>query len=136
MTRARLGAPQLGSYSAATKIALSIMLLIAAFQTAWSVRQLDAVDDGTPRDYRVVLTYWSMVMAWAVVAISLATPYIHLAMPAVVRRRAGGAAAHVGSVLFGAYLILNAGVNRSKNTSSRRWSPAPPPRSTSASTSR
>ena len=75
-------------------------------------------EDETRKVYAVVLTYWSMVMAWAVVAISLATPtYIHVSLP----RSVWDAAPVVpllmfGSVLFGAYLILNAGVNRSKKT--------------------
>jgi len=65
-----------------------------------------------------VLTYWSMVMAWGVVAITaLSTPYIHLTMnpdwfgavPVVPLLMSG-------SVLYGAYYILNIGVNRSKRT--------------------
>ena len=94
-----LGSPGLlGSYSAASKIALSIMLLIAAFQTAWpAFANSMPSEDETRKVYAVVLTYWSMVMAWAVVAISLATPtYIHMSLPrTVVGRRAGGAAADV-----------------------------------------
>src|SRR4029078_4187616 len=59
-----------------------------------------------------------MVMAWGVVAITaLSTPYIHLTMnpdwfgavPVVPLLMSG-------SVLYGAYYILNIGVNRSKRT--------------------
>jgi O-antigen/teichoic acid export membrane protein len=110
---------QLGTYSAASKIALGIMLVISAFQTAWIPFANLIIDDGdAKRTYRAVLTYWSMVMAFGVVAITaLSTPYIHLAMnPAWF-----GAAPVVpllmsGSVLYGAYYILNIGVNRSKRT--------------------
>jgi O-antigen/teichoic acid export membrane protein len=110
---------QLGTYSAASKIALGIMLIVSAFQTAWIPFANLIIDDGdAKRTYRAVLTYWSMVMAWGVVAITaLSTPYIHLAMnPAWF-----GAAPVVpllmsGSVLYGAYYILNIGVNRSKRT--------------------
>jgi O-antigen/teichoic acid export membrane protein len=59
-----------------------------------------------------------MVMAWGVVTITaLSTPYIHLAM----NPQWFGAVPVVpllmsGSVLYGAYYILNIGVNRSKRT--------------------
>jgi O-antigen/teichoic acid export membrane protein len=109
----------LGSYSAASKIALSIMLLIAAFQTAWpAFANSMPSEDETRKVYAVVLTYWSMVMAWAVVAISMATPtYIHIALPPSVWNSAPVVPLLMyGSVLYGAYLILNAGVNRSKKT--------------------
>jgi len=110
---------QLGTYSAANKIALGIMLIISAFQTAWIPFANLIIDDGdAKRTYRAVLTYWSMVMAWGVVTITaLSTPYIHLTMnpdwfgavPVVPLLMSG-------SVLYGAYYILNIGVNRSKRT--------------------
>ena len=110
---------QLGTYSAASKIALGIMLIVSAFQTAWIPFANLILDDGdAKRTYRAVLTYWSMLMAWGVVTITaLSTPYIHLAM----NRRWYGAVPVVpllmsGSVLYGAYYILNIGVNRSKRT--------------------
>ncbi|HEY3766909.1 MAG TPA: oligosaccharide flippase family protein, partial [Gaiellales bacterium] len=110
---------QLGTYSAASKIALGIMLIISAFQTAWVPFANLILDDGDARrTYRAVFTYWSIVMAWGVVAITaLSTPYIHLAM----NPRWFGAVPVVpllmsGSVLYGAYYILNIGVNRSKRT--------------------
>jgi O-antigen/teichoic acid export membrane protein len=110
---------QLGTYSAASKIALGIMLVISAFQTAWVPFANLIIDDGdAKRTYRAVFSYWSIVMAWGVVAITaLSTPYIHLAM----NPRWFGAVPVVpllmsGSVLYGAYYILNIGVNRSKRT--------------------
>lgn len=110
---------QLGTYSAANKIALGIMLIVSAFQTAWIPFANLILDDGDARrTYRAVLTYWSMLMAWGVVTITaFSTPYIHLAM----NRRWYGAVPVVpllmsGSVLYGAYYILNIGVNRSKRT--------------------
>jgi O-antigen/teichoic acid export membrane protein len=110
---------ELGSYSTAAKLALAAMLLIAAFQTAWpAFANSMPTEDETRSVYRLVLTYWSMVMAWAIVAISLMTPpYVHLTLP----RPVWDAAPVVpflafGAVLYGAYMILNAGVNRSKKT--------------------
>ena len=110
---------ELGSYSAASKIALGIMLPIAAFQTAWVPFANSFTDEAeAKRTYRAVFTYWTMLIAWAVVAISLfAPPYVHLLMP----RTWWGAAPVVpllagGSALYGAYMILSIGVNRSKRT--------------------
>jgi O-antigen/teichoic acid export membrane protein len=109
----------LGSYSVAAKIALSIMLLIAAFQTAWPAFANSMPTEDETRDvYRLVLSYWAMVMGWGVVVISLLTPiYVHHSLP----RSVWNASPVVpmlmlGAVLYGAYLILNAGVNRSKKT--------------------
>lgn len=109
----------LGSYSVAAKIALSVMLLIAAFQTAWPAFANSMPTEDETRDvYRIVLSYWSMAMGWAVVVVSLLTPpYVHHSLP----RSVWNAAPVVpmlmlGSVLYGAYMILNAGVNRSKKT--------------------
>jgi O-antigen/teichoic acid export membrane protein len=65
-----------------------------------------------------VLTYWSVVMGWGLVAISLtAPPYIgyflpkntHGAMPVVTLLAAG-------TVLYGGYLIVNIGVTISRRT--------------------
>ena len=110
---------ELGSYSAASKISLGIMLPIAAFQTAWVPFANSFTDeDEAKRTYRAVFAYWSALIAWAVVALSLfAPPYIHLLMP----RDWWGAAPVVplltaGSALYGAYMILSIGVNRSKRT--------------------
>jgi O-antigen/teichoic acid export membrane protein len=110
---------ELGSYSVAAKLALSVMLLIAAFQTAWPAFANSMPTEDETRDvYRLVLTYWSMAMGWAVVVISLAVPpYIHHSLP----RSVWDASPVVpmlmlGSVMYGAYMILNAGVNRSKKT--------------------
>ena len=110
---------ELGSYSAASKISLGIMLPIAAFQTAWVPFANSFTDeDEAKRTYRAVFSYWTALIAWAVVALSLfAPPYIHLLMP----HTWWGAAPVVplltaGSALFGAYMILSIGVNRSKRT--------------------
>src|SRR4029078_9554506 len=74
---------ELGSYSAASKISLGIMLPIAAFQTAWVPWANSFTDEGdAKRTYGAVSSYWSTLIAWPVVALSLfALPYIRLLMP-------------------------------------------------------
>jgi O-antigen/teichoic acid export membrane protein len=108
-----------GSYSAASKVALAVLLPIAAFQTAWPAFANSLPSEReTKATYRLVLSYWSMAMGWIVVAISALTPpYVHLAFP----RPVWDAAPVVpllmfGSVLYGVFMILNAGVNRSMKT--------------------
>ena len=114
---------ELGSYSAASKISLGIMLPIAAFQTAWVPFANSFTDeDEAKRTYRAVFSYWSALIAWAVVAMSLfAPPYIHLLMP----HAWWGAAPVVplltaGSALYGAYMILSSASTARSGRSSRR----------------
>jgi O-antigen/teichoic acid export membrane protein len=115
-----LASPEaLGSFSAASKIALGIMLLIAAFQTAWAPFAHSILDDGEARNtYRAAFSFWAMVMCWGLVAISAFTPpYVRLAFP-----RQWWDAENVvplligGSLLYGAYMIVRIGVNRSGRT--------------------
>ncbi len=112
-------AEALGSFSAASKIALGIMLLIGAFQTAWAPFAHSIHNDSEARStYRAAFSYWAMVMCWALVAISALTPpYVRLAFPA----RWWDSASVVplligGSILYGAYMIIRIGVNRSGRT--------------------
>ena len=112
-------AAALGSFSAASKIALGIMLLIGAFQTAWAPFAHSILDDEEARrTYRAAFSYWAIIMCWGLVAISALTPpYVQLAFPAqwwdaapVVPLLIGG------SILYGAYMIVRIGVNRSGRT--------------------
>ena len=70
------------------------------------------------RTYASVLTYWSVVMGWGLVAISLtAPPYIGYFLP----KNTQGAMPVVtllaaGTVLYGGYLIVNIGVTISLRT--------------------
>ncbi len=116
----RLASPEaLGSFSAASKIALGIMLLIGAFQTAWAPFAHSILDDDEARrTYRAAFSYWAIVMCWGLVAISAFTPpYVRLTFPS----RWWDSAPVVplliaGSLLYGAYMIVRIGVNRSGRT--------------------
>jgi len=112
-------AADLGIYSAASKIALGIMVLIGAFQTAWvPFANSIADDDDARRTYRLAFSYWSVWTVWALVAISVAAPlYIHLTMPSDWWDASDLVPLLMaGSVCWGAYMIINIGVNRSKRT--------------------
>jgi O-antigen/teichoic acid export membrane protein len=112
----------LGVYSVAARVAVPALVLMAAFQTAWApfahdVRGQEG-DEQAKRTYASVLSYWSVVMGWGLVVITLlAPPYILYAMP----KSAHGAVPVVtmlaaGIVLYGGYLIVSVGVSISKRT--------------------
>ena len=116
------GHQELGTYSVAARVAVPVLVLMGAFQTAWApfahdVRGQEG-DDQAKRTYASVLTYWSVVMGWGLVAISLtAPPYIGYLLP----KNTQGAMPVVtllaaGTVLYGGYLIVNIGVTISRRT--------------------
>lgn len=112
----------LGSYSAAARVSMAMAMVMGAFQTAWApyahqVRGTEG-DEQAKITYARVLTYWSLVMGWGLIGISLvAPPYIRATFPAstwdaipVVPLLA------IGIVLYGCYLIVNIGVTVSRKT--------------------
>jgi O-antigen/teichoic acid export membrane protein len=112
----------LGSYSAAARVSMAMAMIMGAFQTAWApyahqVRGTEG-DAKAKVTYARVLTYWSVVMGWGLVGISLlAPPYIRATFPSstfdaipVVPLLA------IGIVLYGCYLIVNIGVTVSRKT--------------------
>ena len=114
--------PALGSYSAAARVSMAMAMIMGAFQTAWApyahqVRGTEG-DAKAKITYARVLTYWSVVMGWGLVGISLlAPPYIRATFPSstfdaipVVPLLA------IGIVLYGCYLIVNIGVTVSRKT--------------------
>ena len=78
--------PTLGSYRRRPKVALGVMLVVGAFQTAWppfahSIRGEEGARSPSRRS-GAVFTYWAMVMGWAVAALTLiSAPYIRIAFP-------------------------------------------------------
>jgi O-antigen/teichoic acid export membrane protein len=101
---------------------MAMAMVMGAFQTAWApyahqVRGTEG-DEKAKITYARVLTYWSVVMGWGLVGISLlAPPYIRATFPTstfdaipVVPLLA------IGIVLYGCYLIVNIGVTVSRNT--------------------
>jgi O-antigen/teichoic acid export membrane protein len=113
------GAHDLGVYSAAAKVALGVMVVVGAFQTAWPPFAHSIRGEATAKDtFRLVFSYWAMLMGWIVVALTLlSAPYIALSFPEATH----GAIPVVpllmaGSVMYGGYLVINTGVTFSKKT--------------------
>jgi O-antigen/teichoic acid export membrane protein len=110
---------ELGSYAVASKVALAVMVAVGAFQTAWppfahSIRG----EDTAKQTFRQVFTYWSVLMGWAVAALTLiSAPYIRLAFPGEVHNAIPVVPMLIaGSVLYGGFMIVNIGVTFSKKT--------------------
>jgi O-antigen/teichoic acid export membrane protein len=112
----------LGAYSGAARVAVAMGVIMGAFQTAWapfahSVRGEEG-DEVAKQTYAAVLTYWSIVMGWGLVAVSLAAPpYMRIAFP----KNTWSAIPVVpllsaGIVLYGCYLIVNIAVTVSRKT--------------------
>lgn len=113
------GKGDLGSYSIAAKLSLGIMLVLGAFQTAWppfahSIRG----NDQARQVIREVFTYWNAVMCWALVALTLVSaPYVELALASDVHNALPVVPLLMGgAVLYGAFTVVNMGVNISMRT--------------------
>lgn len=109
----------LGSYSVAGKIALGIMLVVGAFQTAWPSYAFSLNDDAAAkRMMREVFSYWAVLTCWALVAATMASaPYVRLALaPNVADSLPVIPLLMAGTVLYGAFLVVNQGVGYSMRT--------------------
>lgn len=124
----RLASPEeLGEYAAAAKVAAGMTLFLAAFQSAWTpfahALRGEEGDEVAKRTYAEVFTFWSVVMGWGLVALTVASaPYIELTFPEGAREDAIPVVPLLatGVVLYGIYLIVNIGVTISKRT---QWTP-------------
>ena len=124
----RLASPaELGEYAAAAKVAAGMTLFLAAFQAAWTpfahALRGEEGDEVAKRTYAEVFTFWSVVMGWGLVALTVASaPYIALTFPEGAREDAIPVVPLLaaGVVLYGIYLIVNIGVTISKRT---QWTP-------------
>jgi O-antigen/teichoic acid export membrane protein len=113
------GAEELGVYSAGAKVALGVMVVVGAFQTAWPPFAHSIRGEAVAKDtFRLVFSYWSMLMCWILVALTMiSAPYIAVSFP----RAAHGAIPVVpllmaGSVLYGGFMVMNTGITFTKKT--------------------
>jgi O-antigen/teichoic acid export membrane protein len=119
----RLAGPvELGQYAAASRVALALTVVIGAFQTAWApfahaVRGEEG-DDVARRTIAETFTYWSMLVGFGLVAVSLlSAPYIELTFPEDAQdAKTVVPLLAAGLVLYGAYLVVNVAVTISKRT--------------------
>jgi O-antigen/teichoic acid export membrane protein len=109
----------LGSYAVAAKVALGVILVVGAFQTAWPPFAQSIRKDAEAKEaFRMVFTYWSILMGWVIAALTMiSAPYIRLAFPADVHDAIPVVPLLMGgSVLYGGFMIINIGVTFSMKT--------------------
>ncbi len=114
-------AHEVGLYSIGVRVASAIVLLLTAFRMAWPAFAYSIEDDReAQRTYSFVLTYVVYVCCWLALALGLLAPWILKVIttrpfyPAqnVVAPLAFGVAA------FGAYVVVQIGTGRSRQTRS------------------
>ncbi len=114
-------AHEVGLYSIGVRVASAIVLLLTAFRLAWPAFAYSIEDDReAQRTYSFVLTYVVYVTCWLALALGLLAPWIlHLittepfypAQDVVAPLAFGGAA-------FGAYVVVQIGTGRARQTRS------------------
>ena len=118
----RLSGPrEVGLYSIGVRVASAIILLLAAFRTAWPAFAYSIEDDDeAARTYSYVLTYLVLVTSWMALALGLLAPWLvqlltteeFYSAERVVAPLAFAAAA------FGAYIVVVIGIGRARRTRS------------------
>jgi O-antigen/teichoic acid export membrane protein len=108
-----------GLYSVGVRVASAMVLLLTAFRTAWPAFAYSIRDDGEARrTYAYVLTYLTVVCAWAALALTLLSPWL---VDALSEDSFSPASRVVGplafsTVAYGAYIVIAIGVGRMRRT--------------------
>jgi O-antigen/teichoic acid export membrane protein len=115
------GAREVGLYSIGVRVASAIILLLAAFRTAWPAFAYSIEDDReAARAYSYVLTYIVVITSWMALALGVLAPWLVRLLTTeefydaqrVVAPLAFAAAA------FGAYVVVVIGIGRARQTRS------------------
>ena len=115
------GPREVGLYSIGVRMASAIILLLAAFRTAWPAFAYSIEDDDeAKRTYSFVLTYIVLVTSWMALGLGVLAPWLvrlltteeFYSAERVVAPLAFAAAA------FGAYIVVVIGIGRARQTRS------------------
>jgi O-antigen/teichoic acid export membrane protein len=115
------GPREVGLYSIGVRMASAIILLLAAFRTAWPAFAYSIEDDReAKRTYSFVLTYIVVITSWMALALGVLAPWLvrlltteeFYSAERVVAPLAFAAAA------FGAYIVVVIGIGRARRTRS------------------
>jgi O-antigen/teichoic acid export membrane protein len=118
------GPREVGLYSIGVRLASAIILLLAAFRTAWPAFAYSIEDDReAARTYSYVLTYLVALTSWMALALGVLAPWLVELLTTeefydaerVVAPLAFAAAA------FGAYIVVVIGIGRARQTRSNWW---------------
>jgi O-antigen/teichoic acid export membrane protein len=112
-------AAEVGLYSVGVRIASAMVLLLAAFRTAWPAFAYSIErDEEARRTYAFVLTYVVLLCSWAALALALASPWLvgWLAAPAFAEASRVVGPLAFAAVAFGAYIVIAIGSGRARRT--------------------
>ena len=112
---------EVGLYSIGVRVASAIVLLLTAFRLAWPAFAYSIEDDGEAgRTYSFVLTYVVYVCCWLALALGLLAPWIVrlITTPPFYPAQNVVAPLAFGVAAFGAYVVVQIGTGRSRQTRS------------------
>lgn len=118
------GPREVGLYSIGVRIASAIILLLAAFRTAWPAFAYSIEDDReAARTYAFVLTYLVAITSWMALALGLLAPWLVQLLTTEDFYSAERVVAPLAfaAVAFGAYIVVVIGIGRARQTRSNWW---------------
>jgi len=110
---------EVGLYSVGVRIASAMVLLLAAFRTAWPAFAYSIEDDReAKRTYAFVLTYLVLVTSWVATGLTLLSPWLvrWLAAPSFESASRVVGPLSFAAVAFAGYMVVAIGVGRVRRT--------------------
>ena len=115
------GPKEVGLYSIGVRMASAIVLLLAAFRTAWPAFAYAIEDDHEARrTYSFVLTYIVVITSWMALALGVLSPWLVrlLTTPEFYSAERVVAPLAFAAAAFGAYIVVVIGIGRARRTRS------------------
>jgi O-antigen/teichoic acid export membrane protein len=115
------GPREVGLYSIGVRLASAIILLLAAFRTAWPAFAYSIEDDReAARTYSFVLTYLVAITSWMALALGVLAPWLVRLLTTEEFYDADRVVAPLAfaAVAFGAYIVVVIGIGRARRTRS------------------
>jgi O-antigen/teichoic acid export membrane protein len=115
------GPREVGLYSIGVRMASAIILLLAAFRTAWPAFAYSIEDDReAKRAYSFVLTYIVVITSWMALGLGVLAPWLVrlLTTPAFYSAERVVAPLAFAAAAFGAYIVVVIGIGRARKTRS------------------
>ena len=115
------GAREVGLYSVGVRFASAIILLLAAFRTAWPAFAYSIEDDDeAARTYAFVLTYLVVITSWISLALGVLAPWLVqlLTTESFYDAESVVAPLSFAAVAFGGYIVVVVGIGRVRRTRS------------------
>ncbi|HEU4941628.1 MAG TPA: oligosaccharide flippase family protein, partial [Gaiellaceae bacterium] len=115
------GPREVGLYSIGVRLASAIVLLLAAFRTAWPAFAYSIEDDReAARAYAFVLTYLVAITSWMALALGVLAPWLVQLLTTEDFYSAERVVAPLAfsAAVFGAYIVVVIGIGRARKTRS------------------